>query len=139
MARTPDEPSLPSQPSGNDGPREQERRATPRDVFEALLARFEVGIEHDRRRSKRYPWFTRITLWAREDWGAGIRTRELEALTCGFSLHGLSFHCEKFLRVGTPLSIRFDALLDEPILDGITRKSECLGGAFHCVGIEFVD
>ena len=138
MKRKSDEPSLPSKPFDGQGPREQDPHPTPREVFEALLAKFEPGTEHEKRRSKRFPWSTRITLWAREDWGDGTRTKELEAVTWNVSLEGLSLYCERFLRVGTPISIRFDALNGRPILDGIIRSSASLGGAFHCAGIEFV-
>ncbi len=112
--------------------------ATPDEVFEALRARFDVRIEHEQRRGKRYPWSTHITLRVEEDWGAGVRVTELEAVTHDISVQGLSFHCERFLRAGTPLSIRFDALANRPILSGITRSSVCLGGAFQRVAIEFV-
>lgn len=138
LTRKSDEPFFPFKPSCGQGPREQDPHPTPRDVFEALFAKFEIEVENGKRRNKRYPWSTRITVWAREDWGHGTRTKELDAVTWNVSLEGLSFYCERFLRVGTPISIRFDALNDRPVLDGITRSFISLGGTFHCVAIEFV-
>ena len=107
---------------------------TPLEVFEAFKAKF----LNANRKTERYPWATRITIWARRENNLEPSTVELDSITTDISRYGLSFFYLASIKVSIPVSIRFNELEDLPVLDGITRNATRFADNLYQVGVEFI-
>jgi hypothetical protein len=108
-------------------------------IFALLLKHFERG-EHnpERRTSERQPWSIGLTVWFEDPYSPLPSIREIEAATLNVSRGGLSFLAERFIQEGSQIRVRFNAIPGAPVVAGFTRSCEHFGGAWHCVGVEFV-
>lgn len=125
-----------------DNPQEEtvvdDRRVTPREVFEEFKKRFTSAHDDEKRGRERYPWATRITIWARHESGSGPPSVKLDTATSEISGRGLSFFLPTKIKVPVSLSIRFNELEDLPVLDGIARNAIRFGDSFYRIGVELI-
>lgn len=125
-----------------DNPQEEtavdDRRVTPREVFEEFKKRFTIAHDDEKRGRERYPWATRITIWARHGSRSGPPTVELDTATSEISGRGLSFFLPTKIKVPVSLSIRFNELEELPVLDGIARNAIRFGDSFYRIGVELI-
>lgn len=114
-------------------------RMTPPEVFEALQAKY-LDEEHQQlRKAERYPWATRITIWARRANSSEPGTVELDSVTTDVSRCGVSFFYLAPIKIPMPVSIRFNELADLPVLDGVTRNVTRFADNLFQIGVEFID
>lgn len=113
------------------------QQATTHDVVQALLDQVVIEDVQERRRSRRHACFGGISVSAVETYHSVDELVFVAAVTKDVAEEGLSFLCPRFLRVGTPLSVRFHAVEDRPVLECVVRNVVHLGGEYHRVGAEF--
>lgn len=109
------------------------------EIFALLQEHFARGQDKpDQRTSERKPWSIGLTVWFEDPHSPLPSIREIEAATLTVSRGGLSFLAERFIQEGSQIRVRFNAIPGAPIVAGFTRSCEYFGGAWHCVGVEFV-
>lgn len=95
-----------------------------------------MGNGEELRRQLRRVWNTMLDLELTEQ--DGSRRRHVRVQTLNLSSGGFAFLHRQFIHPGTRVRAEFQALPGKPIIEGVVRACDQLGGMEHRVGVQFI-
>lgn len=88
------------------------------------------------RQQLRRVWNTTLDLELTEQ--DGSRRRQVRVQTLNLSSGGFAFLHRQFIHPGTRVWAEFQALPGRPVIEGVVRSCDQLGGMQHRVGVQFI-